>query len=181
MGSRGARAPERAEDFVNPLKSHPGTVVFWWHLDLSRFPRTASRKGSAGPLEGGRSLGQHLGMVFHRFLEGDLPGSRRSLVITLNGNKSIHGTLSPRTRITTQRLKLRDFDIAANGVAGVVSFEPLVLPSQVASPRSSVQPTIGTPNVEPTARLLHLSCQSHDSIRWMVELRRPTNIRNWRA
>ena len=69
-------------------------------------------------------------MVFHRFIEGDLAGTRRRRIkITLNGNR-VHPWNPFATNEGTQRLKQRDFDIAAHGVSGVVSFEPYVLPTQ---------------------------------------------------
>lgn len=50
--------------------------------------------------------------------------------ITLNGNV-VHpwNPFAPDER-HTQRLKPRDFDVASSGVAGVVSFEPFILPTQ---------------------------------------------------
>jgi hypothetical protein len=70
-------------------------------------------------------------MVFHRFIEGDLSGSRRRpLTIRLNGNL-VHpwNPFAPQES-GTERHKQRDFDIASGGVAGVVGFEPYILPTQ---------------------------------------------------
>lgn len=122
----------RPEELVSPLKTHPGTVVLWRGLDRLFGSRTPKGERAENALwTGVERLEQHLGMVFHRFLEGDLAGSRRPpLVLTLNGNL-VHpwNPFAPGQKLT-ERLKTRDFDIASNGVAGVVTFEPYVLPSQ---------------------------------------------------
>lgn len=123
---------DRPDELTSPLKDHPGTVVLWRNLDRlfgSRLPTgdraQASLWGNVGRLE------QHLGMVFHRFIEGDLPGMRRQLLtIVLNGNRVHPWNPFAPTEEYTQRLQQRDFDIAAHGVSGVVGFEPYVLPTQ---------------------------------------------------
>ncbi len=123
---------DRPDELTSPLKEHPGTVVLWRNLDRlfgSRIP-TGDRAQAAlwGNVE---RLEQHLGMVFHRFIEGDLSGTRRRpLKITLNGNRVHPWNPFASSEEHTQRLKQRDFDIAAHGVSGVVSFEPYVLPTQ---------------------------------------------------
>lgn len=125
-------ASERPDELVAPLKTHPGTVVLWHGLDRvfgSRLPK-GERAESALWSDVDR-LERHLGMVFHRFLEGDLSGSRRPpLKIRLNGNV-VHpwNPFAPDEQ-NTQRLKPRDFDVASSGVAGVVTFEPFILPTQ---------------------------------------------------
>ena len=123
---------DRPDELTTPLREHQGTVVLWSNLDRmfgSRIP-TGDRAQSSLWANVER-LEQHLGMVFHRFLEGDLAGTRRRpLTITLNGNPVRPWNPFAINEEHTQRLRQRDFDIAARGVAGVVSFEPYVLPTQ---------------------------------------------------
>ena len=123
-------ASERPKELVEPLKSGPGTVVLWSHLDrLLSFRVPHSERAQRALWEMIERLEQHLGMVFHRFLEGDVPGRRRRpLVITVNGNRIKPWNPFATEEQRTQHLQVRDFDIAANGVAGVVSFDPWVLP-----------------------------------------------------
>ena len=123
---------ERAEELVEPLKSHPGTVVVWSHLDrVLGFRVPHGERAQRALWEMVDRLEQHLGMVFHRFLEGDVHGHRRrSLVITINGNKVQPWNPFAPDETRTQHLQVRDFDIAASGVTGVVTFDPWVLPSK---------------------------------------------------
>lgn len=123
---------ERPKELVEPLKSAPGTVVLWTQLDrVLGFRVPHGERAQRALWEMVERLEQHLGMVFHRFLEGDVPGRRRrALVIRVNGNTirpwNPFATEEPRT----QHLQVREFDIAANGVAGVVTFDPWVLPAR---------------------------------------------------
>jgi hypothetical protein len=125
-------ASDRPPELATPLKSHTGTVVLWRGLDRvfgTRVPK--GERAEAALWLNVERLEQHLGMVFHRFIEGDLSGSRRqSLTITLNGNPVHAWNPFASDEPNTERLKPRDFDIAADGVAGVVAFEPFILPTQ---------------------------------------------------
>lgn len=123
---------ERPDHLLEPLKSHPGTVVVWSQLDRVLGYRVPHGERAQQALWGMvEQLEQHLGMVFHRFLEGDVHGHRRrTLGITINGN-----TIQPWNPFApdeerTQHLQVRDFDIASSGVAGVVTFDPWILPSK---------------------------------------------------
>jgi hypothetical protein len=123
---------ERTEELVEPLKSHAGTVVVWSQLDrVLGFRVPHGERAQRSLWEMVDRLEQHLGMVFHRFLEGDVQGHRRrSFVITINGNKVQPWNPFAPDEERTQHLQVRDFDIAASGVAGVVTFDPWVLPSK---------------------------------------------------
>jgi Histidine kinase-, DNA gyrase B-, and HSP90-like ATPase len=123
---------ERPDELIEPLQSHPGTVVLWKQLDRvlgSRVPHGEKAQGTLW--ERVEQLEQHLGMVFHRFLEGDIQGHRRrTFAITINGNKVHPWNPFAPNEGHTQHLQVRDFDIAMNGVAGVVTFDPWVLPAK---------------------------------------------------
>jgi hypothetical protein len=123
---------DRPDALTAPLKTHPGTVVLWSGLDRvfgSRIPKGERAEGALW--SNVDRLEQHLGMVFHRFIEGDLSGSRRPpLIIKLNGNYVHPWNPFAPNEPHTERLKQRDFDIAASGVSGVVGFEPFILPTQ---------------------------------------------------
>jgi hypothetical protein len=123
---------ERPEELVEPLKAHAGTVVVWSQLDrVLGFRVPHGERAQRALWEMVDRLEQHLGMVFHRFLEGDVHGHRRrSLVITINGNKVQPWNPFAPDEERTQHLQVRDFDIAASGVAGLVTFDPWVLPSR---------------------------------------------------
>lgn len=123
---------ERPDELVDPLKAHPGTVVVWSQLDrVLGFRAPHGEKAQRALWEMVDRLEQHLAMVFHRFLEGDVHGHRRRvLVITINGNKVHPWNPFASEEEHTQHLQVRDYDIAANGVGGVVTFDPWVLPSK---------------------------------------------------
>jgi hypothetical protein len=139
---------DRPDELTAPLEAHPGTVVVWRNLDRlfgSRIP--TGDRAQAALWASVERLEQHLGMVFHRFIEGDLSGTRRRpLRITLNGNRVHPWNPFAPTEEQTQRLKQRDFDIAAHGVSGVVSFEPFVLPTQAMFSTDTAFKTLAGPN-----------------------------------
>ncbi len=91
------RRSDRPEKLVSPLQDSPrnGRAVARARPDVrSRVPKG---EGAESALWSGVDrLEQHLGMVFHRFIEGDLAGSRRKpLMITLNGNSCSRGIRLP--------------------------------------------------------------------------------------
>jgi hypothetical protein len=123
-------ANARPTSLTEPLSSGTGTVVLWTQLDRLlgfRVPRGESAHNTL--LEMTERLEQHLAMVFHRFLEGDVP-RRRKLVITINGNKVAPWNPFALDEEKTKHLVPREFDINANGAQGFVSFDPYVLPTK---------------------------------------------------
>ena len=138
----------RPPELVEPLKTHPGTVVLWHGLDRIFGSRVLKGERAENALWSNVDrLEQHLGMVFHRFIEGDLSGSRRrSLTIRLNGNLVHPWNPFAPEEPGTERYKQRDFDIASGGVAGVVGFEPFVLPTQAKFSSDSEFKRLAGPN-----------------------------------
>jgi hypothetical protein len=123
-------ANARPTSLTEPLSGGPGTVVLWTQLDRLlgfRVPRGESAHNAL--LEMTERLEQHLAMVFHRFLEGDVP-RRRKLVITINGNKVAPWNPFALDEDKTKHLVPREFDINANGAQGFVGFDPYVLPTK---------------------------------------------------
>lgn len=116
---------QRARDW---LSSEPGTVVIWQKLD-----RVLPEKRPDGGWARRRltalaaKTAEHLGIVFHRFLE-NAEGS--GLVITVNGQKvEPWNPFAPgepsRTELAQQR-----FELAVNDIVGTVSLQRFVLPSR---------------------------------------------------
>ena len=126
-------AADRPEELIQPLAEHPGTVVVWSQLDRLLGTRTPRGERTQRSLwDQVESLEQHLGMVFHRFIEGDVGGRRKRepLVLTLNEN-----TIQPWNPFAvneehTEHLQVLDFDISVGGSSGVVTFDPWVLPAK---------------------------------------------------
>ncbi len=120
-------------DFPAKVREHlknvtSGTVVMWTRL-------RAYKDKSAGVAA--RSLDnlvldaqQYLSTVFHRFLSGEL--GARKVVITLNEDFILPAwdpyCRSEKQRKTLDKVLLKVETI--NGVAGTITFDPVVLPSQ---------------------------------------------------
>jgi hypothetical protein len=141
-------ASDRPEELVAPLKTHPGTVVLWRGLDRVFGSRTPKGERAESALWSGVDrLEQHLGMVFHRFIEGDLSGSRRQpLTIKLNDNFVHPWNPFAPNEPNTERLRQRDFDIVSSSVAGVVTFEPFILPTQARFSSDAAFKNLAGPN-----------------------------------
>lgn len=111
------------------LDKSTGTVVYWQRLDRIlgyQHPYGENAKKSLNKMC--RELEQHLAMVFHRFLAGEVPG--RELKINLNGN-DVH-PWDPFARLEPHTKKLSPHTIRVNfeGVEGNITLEPYVLPHQ---------------------------------------------------
>lgn len=125
-------ARDRPAELVEPLAKGSGTVVLWSQLDRLPSARSGlSDKARRSFWELIERLEQHLGMVFHRFIEGDVHGRRRRpLTLTVNGNRVHPWNPFAIDEAATQHLQVRDYEIASNGVSGIVTFDPWVLPAR---------------------------------------------------
>lgn len=121
LGSRANRALEWLED-------GPGTVVLWENLDRVLPARRPEGGWARRRLEqlAERSR-DYLGMVFHRFLEGE--GARLTpLTITVNGEKV--RPWNPFAPLEDQRQELspQSFEVSVGGTHGRVTLRRYVLP-----------------------------------------------------
>jgi len=118
-------AVSRARDW---LADGPGTVVMWRKLD-----RVLPEKRPEGGWARRRlqamaaKTAEHLGIVFHRFLEDT---SDREIVLTVNGDKiepwnPFAPGESARVELTPQR-----FEVVIDDIAGAVTLQRFVLPSR---------------------------------------------------
>ena len=111
------------------LDNSTGTVVFWQKLDrILGYKHPYGEFAKRRLLTMCRDLEEHLAMVFHRFLAGDVPGKR--LKIFLNGNLIKPWDPFARKEPKTQELKPIPILLNYDGKAGVVTLEPYVLPHQ---------------------------------------------------
>lgn len=112
-----------------PLKETTGTVVLWQRLDRilgCKHPYGEIARKRLSSLC--RDVEEHLAMVFHRFLSGEIP--RKRLRILLNGNP-----LKPWDPFAGGEKKTRamtpvTLKIEHEGVSGEVKLEPFILPHQ---------------------------------------------------
>lgn len=112
-----------------PLRATPGTVVLWERLDRilgykHPYGEPAFRRLSSMC----RELEQHLAMVFHRFLSGEVP--KKHIKIQVNGNQ-----VRPWDPFARQEAKLKKFPTTRiameyEGKEGIIKLEPFVLPHQ---------------------------------------------------
>jgi hypothetical protein len=112
-----------------PLKDNAGTVVLWERLDRilgykHPYGETARKRLS----QTCREIELHLGMVFHKFLTGEVRGKRFKLL--LNGNVIKPWDPFCRSQPKTRKLQPITIPVEHEGVSGEVLLEPFVLPHQ---------------------------------------------------
>lgn len=112
-----------------PLKETAGTVVLWQRLDrILGFTHPYGESARKRLSSMCRELEEHLAMVFHRFLTGEV--KRKKFKILLNGNEVQPWDPFARSESATKALTPMDLEIEHEGVSGKVRLEPYVLPHQ---------------------------------------------------
>lgn len=112
-----------------PLKDTRGTVVLWERLDrILGYKHPYGEMARKRLSQTCREIELHLGMVFHRFLTGDVGG--RKLKLLLNGNPVAPWDPFCRDQPRTKALTPVTIRVEHEGVSGEVRFEPYVLPHQ---------------------------------------------------
>lgn len=112
-----------------PLRETIGTVVLWQRLDRIlgyRHPYGESARKRLFTMC--RELEEHLAMVFHRFLSGEVRGKK--IKILLNGNEIHPWDPFARNESKTKVLLPVKLELEHEGISGVVKLEPFVLPHQ---------------------------------------------------
>ena len=111
------------------LNDGPGTVVIWRKLDRildMKYPEgEAAKKRLAAMCH---ELEDHLSMVFHRFLSGEVPG--RTLRIYINDRKVNPWDPYCREEEHTQTFDSVRLDLNNNGKVGSITLQPYVLPHE---------------------------------------------------
>lgn len=120
---------DRREHLIEPLKQHTGTVVLWEDLDRildykDPWGAWAKRK----MIEHADGIAEHLGMVFHRFLDGQIPGHK--LEIRVNGAVVEPWDPFCGGEKATTALPEHDFRVASENGMGIVHVRPYVLPDK---------------------------------------------------
>ncbi len=120
---------DRPARLTEPLLETPGTVVLWEKLD-----RVLDYKDPTGGwarrklLAAADAIAEHLGMVFHRFLAGEVPGHKMEILV----NDSRIDAWDPfcRGEQATVRLDEHDLRVASETGIGIVHVRPYVLPDK---------------------------------------------------
>jgi Histidine kinase-, DNA gyrase B-, and HSP90-like ATPase len=120
---------EHPELLREPLLTHTGTVVLWRKLD-----RMLGFKHPYGGMVKRRlaimcaELEEHLAMAFHRYIAGEAGGKK--VRISVNGKRVEAWDPFARSEKATVRLEPVQMHYDHDGVRGVVTIEPYVLPHQ---------------------------------------------------
>jgi len=115
---------------TTPLEKGPGTVVLWESLDRVlgyKVPWGKRARRAVDTLAD--QLDLHLGMIFHRFLSGDVEG-RRTLRILVTGRQVTPWDPFAREEPDTRQLPGYEIDIETPDGVGLVRFQPYVLPAR---------------------------------------------------
>lgn len=122
-------AAARPAHLTDPLQEHTGTVVLWEDLDrILEYKDPWGEWARHKLLSLAEEIDLHLGMVFHRFLAGEVRG--RKLRITVNGSRVEPWDPFCRTETKTEELPAKDLAVAGDEGVGIVRVRPYVLPRQ---------------------------------------------------
>jgi hypothetical protein len=113
-----------------PLKDTTGTVVLWQQLDRIlgyKHPYGESARKRISQMC--RELEDHLGMVFHRFLKGEVK-DKKLRAIMLNNNEVQSWDPFCRAERATKKLEKMRLPVEHEGTKGHIILEPFVLPHQ---------------------------------------------------
>lgn len=123
------RSADLHEGVRQHLKDTTGTVVIWERLDrILGYKRPDGESARKQLYAMCRELEEHLAMVFHRFLAGEVRGKR--LAIYVNENKVMPWDPFARKEENTQCLEVKTFKHEGGSGNGEVIVEPFVLPHQ---------------------------------------------------
>ena len=116
------------ERLVVPLRRGVGTVVLWEMLDrVLGYKLPSGKHARNGLADLAEQLEQHLGMIFHRFLAGEVPGQKR-VTMTVNDRTVKPWDPFARCETATMSLPAFDIDVRTNDSVGIVHVQPFVLP-----------------------------------------------------
>lgn len=113
-----------------PLKDTTGTVVLWQRLDrILGYKHPYGEMARKQLAQMCREIEQHLAMVFHAFLAGEVP-RRKRLRIYVNGNEVKPWDPFCESEQKTRKLQPIRFEVEHEGVHGEVLLQPYILPHQ---------------------------------------------------
>lgn len=113
-----------------PLKETTGTVVLWQRLDrILGYKHPYGEMARKQLSQMCREIEQHLSMVFHAFISGQV--SRKRLRVFVNGNEVKSWDAFCQSEQKTKKLQPISFQVEHEGVHGEVLLQPFVLPHQL--------------------------------------------------
>lgn len=122
------KGPQIDDRLKTPLHDGPGTVVLWEKLDrLLGFKIQWGWRAERALETLAEELREHLGVVFHRFLEGAID-DRSRVSISVNGEACAAWDPFALSEAETQTLPAYDFDLDTDEGFGLVRVQSYVLP-----------------------------------------------------
>lgn len=111
------------------LKETTGTVVIWERLDrILGYKKPEGETARKQLVAMCRELEEHVAMVFHRFLSGEVRGRR--FAIYVNENKVMPWDPFARSEDATKKLETKTFRVDGGKGRSDIIVEPYVLPHQ---------------------------------------------------
>lgn len=119
---------DRPSEVVEPLQKGTGTVVLWKHLDrMLGYKIPWGKSAKKGLLRLAEELDFHLGMVFHRFLNGEAR-RRKKLKITINGTTVEPWDPFARDETDTREFDEHEFQVQTDAGPAIVRYRAYILP-----------------------------------------------------
>lgn len=120
------------EHVLAPLNGTAGTVVLWSRLDRVLDYARPDGRAAMDRLEATRAeIADHLAMVFHRFVEGDLRRGRHRIAITMNGEWVEPWDPFARSEEHSRKLRRQWLPLRLEGQTHRVGVQPYILPTQI--------------------------------------------------
>jgi hypothetical protein len=120
------------EHLLAPLNGTAGTVILWNRLDRVLDYARPDGRAAMDRLEATRAeIGDHLAMVFHRFVEGDLRRGRHRIAITMNGRWVEPWDPFARSEEHSRRLRRQWLPLRVGDQTHRVGVQPYILPTQI--------------------------------------------------
>jgi hypothetical protein len=121
---------EKSETLLQPLEENTGTVVLWESLErVLKYKVAWGENAKNGLYRLAEQLDQHLGMVFHRFLNGEAR-RKKKLAITVNGTPIEPWDPFARGEKHTESFPAQEFEVPSPHGRGTVRYQPFVLPTK---------------------------------------------------
>ena len=112
-----------------PLKETIGTVVLWERLDrILGYKHPYGEAARKRLFQMCREIETHLGMVFHKFITGQVKGKRFNMLI--NGNEIQPWDPFCRSEMKVHAMQAIRIPLEHEGISGEVLLEPFILPPQ---------------------------------------------------
>jgi hypothetical protein len=127
------------------LKETTGTVVIWENLDrILGYKLPEGEVARKNLMTMCRELEDHLAMVFHRFLAGEVRGKK--LAIYINNNKIVPWDPFARSEGETQKLETVSIRVEGESAKSDIVIEPFILPPQSKFSSSEAHARASGPN-----------------------------------